>query len=314
MNRDEAPLVVINRDAGTVRSLGAENARIMIGGGFERARMSPRIEMVSGEEIGRIVAEALKPGGPATIIVGGGDGTISSVASLMAGTGRTLGVIPMGTMNLFAKALGMPTALSDAITALTNAQQVSIDVGRVNGRVFLHHVSLGMQPRMVRIREHLGYGSRFTKIINGIRALVFATLRPPRLTLHAVVDGKARRVRSPAIVVTNNLMGEGHLPYPDWIDRGVLGLYVVNSFRARDIFRVAGGLLTSNWAANPHVDVDSCRHLEIHSLKSGWTGRRKILASIDGELRYVRAPMRIVIEPQALKVLMKFEPRLISDR
>jgi len=207
-------------------------------------------------------------------------------------------------MNLFAKALRMPAGLAEAVEALTTAQPVSIDVGRVNGRVFLHHVSLGLQPRMAKIRERLGYGSRLTKIINGLRALVYTILRPPHLKLDAVLDGAQQKVRSPAVVVSNNLFGEGHLPYADRMDDGVLGLYVVNSFRTLHIFRVAGGLLTSHWAANPHVDVQSGHHLEIRSLKAGWAARRKILASVDGELKYVSAPLRLEIEPQALKVLI----------
>ena len=303
MDRDETTLVIVNKFAGTVRSLGADNARQLIAGGFERAGIAARIEMVSGKDIGRLIDEALKPGGPQTIIVGGGDGTISGVANRMAGSGRIMGVIPLGTMNLFAKALHIPPGLAEAIAALTTAQPVSIDVGRVNGRVFLHHVSFGLQPRMAKIRERLGYGSRLTKIINGLRALIYTILRPPHLKLDAVLDGHEQIVRSPAVVVSNNLFGEGHLPYADRMDGGVLGLYVVNSFRTFHIFRVAGGLLTSHWAANPHVDVQSGHHLEIRSLKSGWAGRRKILASIDGELKYVRAPLRLEIEPHSLKVL-----------
>ena len=303
MDRDENAWVIVNRHAGTVRSMGAEAARNIISEGLGRAGLRARIELVSGKEIGPLVEGALKPGGPQTIIVGGGDGTISSVANRLAGSGRTMGVIPLGTMNLFAKALNMPAGLSEAVAALTSAREVSVDVGRVNGEVFLHHVSLGLQPRMARIRERLGYGSRLTKIINGIRALVYTILRPPHLRLDAVVDGAERQIRSPAVVVSNNMFGEGHLPYPDQLDRGVLGLYVVNSFRTLHIFKVAGGILTSYWAANPHVDVESGHQVEIRALKSGWAGRRKILASVDGELKYVKAPLRIEIETRALTIL-----------
>ena len=80
------------------------------------------------------------------------------------------------------------------------------------------------------------------------------------------VEVRWGEISSPAVVVSNNLFGEGHLPYADRMDAGVLGFYVVNSFRTLHLFRVAGGLLNSYWAANPHVDVQSGRHLEIRSL------------------------------------------------
>ena len=295
--------VIINEHAGTVRTLGVAAARAIIEGGFEETGVKAHIQFTAGDAIGSMVDTALKSGHADTIVVGGGDGTISSVAGKLTGTGIAMGVLPLGTMNLFAKALGMPPQLADAVRAIGSAHRLSIDVARVNDRVFLHHVSLGLQPRMARIREHLGYGSRLSKIINSIRAFFLTIRRPPRLKLDTQLDGLQQTLRSPAVLVSNNLFGEGHVPYQDKLDDGVLGLYVLNTFRKSDIFRLAGGLLSARWQASPHVDVRTGHHLQIRSLKSGWTGRRKVLASVDGELEYVRAPLRVEIVPQALIVL-----------
>lgn len=295
--------VIVNENAGTVRTLGVAGAREVIARGFAQSDPSARIEFMSGGAISAMVDEALSSSAVDTIVVGGGDGTMSSVAGMLAGTGKAMGVLPLGTMNLFAKALGMPNALEDAVKAIATARRVAIDVGRVNDRVFLHHISLGLHPRMERIREHIGYGSRLSKIINSIRAFLLSIRRPPRLKLDTLLNGIERRVTSPAILVSNNRFGEGHVPYQDRLDEGVLAIYVVNTFRKRDIFRLAGGLLTATWLASPHVDVQTGQKLEIRSLKSGWTGRRKILASVDGELEYVKAPLRIEILPASLVVL-----------
>ncbi len=295
--------VIVNENAGTVRTLGVAGAREAIARGFAQSDPPARIEFVSGDAIRAMVDEALSSGAVDTIVVGGGDGTMSSVAGMLTGTGKAMGVLPLGTMNLFAKALGMPNALEDAVKAIATARRVPIDVGRVNGRVFLHHVSLGLHPRMARIRERIGYGSRLSKIINSIRAFLLTIRRPPKLKLDALLDGLGQRVRSPAVLVSNNMFGEGHVPYQDKLDEGVLGMYVVNTFRKRDIFRLAGGLLTATWQASPHVDIQNGRKVEIRSLRSGWTGRRKILASVDGELEYVKAPLRIEILPASLVVL-----------
>jgi diacylglycerol kinase family enzyme len=295
--------VIVNENAGTVRTLGVAGAREAIARGLSEADLPARIEFVSGAAISAMVDEALSSGATDTIVVGGGDGTMSSVASKLAGTGKAMGVLPLGTMNLFAKALGMPDALEDAVKAIASARRVPIDVGRVNGRVFLHHISLGLHPRMARIRERIGYGSRLSKIINGVRAFLLSIRRPPKLRLDAVLDGMELRLTSPAVLVSNNLFGEGHVPYQDKLDDGILGMYVVNTFQKGDIFRLAGGLLTANWQASPHVDIRTARKLEIRSLKSGWAERRKILASVDGELEYIKAPLRIEILPTSLVVL-----------
>ena len=295
--------VIVNENAGTVRTMGKEAARQAIERGFEQAGQAVRIDFLEGGAIEAKIGEAVNSRATDTIIVGGGDGTVSSAGRKLAGTGKVLGVIPLGTMNLFAKALGMPNGLDEAVKALTTARPVPIDAGRINGRVFLHHVSLGLHPRMARIRERFGYGSRLGKIVNSVRALVITIWRPPKLRLDAAIDTRRQRLRSPAVVVSNNLFGQGHLPYPDKLDDGVLGIYVLNTFRKRDIFRLASGLLTADWEASPYVDVQTAEKLDIASLTSGWTHRRKILASIDGELEYVTAPLHIEIWPKALVVL-----------
>jgi diacylglycerol kinase family enzyme len=293
--------VIVNEDAGTVRSLGPASAHALLTNIF--AATKPRIEMAAAENVIPLVEKALASDALDTIVIGGGDGTISSAAGKIAGTGKAMGVLPLGTMNLFARALGMPLALEDAAKAIAAAKRVAVDVGQVNGRIFLHHVSLGLHPRMEQFREQIGYGSRLGKMVNSVRAFLQALLRPPKLRFDLLLDENRISVVSPAILVSNNRLGEGHAPYPDRLDEGLLALHVVNSFRRRDIVVLAGSLLAANWQASAHVDIQTGKKIEIRSLKSGWRRRSRILASIDGELEEVRAPLRLEILPGALIVL-----------
>ena len=114
----------------------------------------------NGSDVVDITTRAVKDNYQ-TIIAGGGDGTISSVAGVLAGTGRILGVLPLGTLNHFAKDLQIPLDIEGALNTIVASNIMQVDVGEVNGRFFLNNSSLGLYPRIVREREkqqRLGWG------------------------------------------------------------------------------------------------------------------------------------------------------------
>ena len=90
----------------------------------------------------------------AIVVAGGGDGTINAVASVLVGSGTPFGVLPLGTLNHFAKDMGIPLDL-DAGGGQRRAAgcRKQVDVGEVNGRIFLNNSSLGLYPDIVRDRE-----------------------------------------------------------------------------------------------------------------------------------------------------------------
>ena len=96
------------------------------------------------------------------VVAGGGDGTLNTVASVLVGTDVALGVLPLGTLNHFAKDLHIPLDLEGAVHTIGAGHSVRIDVGDINGQVFLNNSSLGLYPRIVRHRqkqqERLGRG------------------------------------------------------------------------------------------------------------------------------------------------------------
>src|SRR2546423_8205012 len=99
------------------------------------------------------LARAALAEGCDTVIAGGGDGTVSSVAGVLAGTRVILGVLPLGTLNHFAKDLGIPTDLGEALGVVLKGNTVQGDVGEGNGRVFINNSSLGLYPGIVKERE-----------------------------------------------------------------------------------------------------------------------------------------------------------------
>src|SRR5204862_429264 len=105
-----------------------------------------------GEDLTALARQALERK-PPMIVAGGGDGTLNAIAALVAGTSTALGVLPLGTLNHFARDLHIPTDLEGAVRTLAEGHVVRIDVGEVNGRVFLNNSSVGLYPSLVHHRE-----------------------------------------------------------------------------------------------------------------------------------------------------------------
>jgi diacylglycerol kinase family enzyme len=104
------------------------------------------VSLVSGEEIIQAARRALDAGA-SIVVAGGGDGTISTVASVVAGTNVALGVLPIGTLNHFAKDLHIPLNPAEAAQTVISGRTIPVDVGDLNGRTFINNASIGLYPR-----------------------------------------------------------------------------------------------------------------------------------------------------------------------
>ncbi|MFT3987021.1 diacylglycerol/lipid kinase family protein [Aestuariivirga sp.] len=243
---EAAVLVIINRQSGTVRTMGEDAVAQRVEKGFSQ-KQPVEVSLVKGGEIASTVASAIAGQRYQTIVVGGGDGTVASVAGQLAGTGITMGVLPLGTMNMVAQAIGIPANLEQAVTALADGHAVAIDVGRVNGKAFLHQVSFGIQPRVVRIRERIGYSSRLTKMLTGLTAIFAVLARPRTIRMIAEEEGTLSRLRIPALAISNNVYRSDKPGIPVRLDGGVLGIYAVSAKRWRDYIRIALATLRGTW-------------------------------------------------------------------
>jgi diacylglycerol kinase family enzyme len=239
------------------------------------------------------------------IVVGGGDGTVSAAAGHAAICGATLGIIPVGTMNLFARSLGIPLEMMAAAEALAEGETQAIDIGEVNGRFFVHVVSLGLHPRMIRIRERIRYGSRLGKMWASLQAWWLVVRQPPRLSVTLEADGIVTARRTVALLVSNNPLGEGHLPYADDLRHGTLGIYVATSRRWRDLLALAARAALGELSSNPFIEFSEAREVEVRLPESAVT------ASVDGEIVSLATPLRLQVRERGLRVL---RPRSAIER
>jgi diacylglycerol kinase family enzyme len=163
-----------------------------------------------------------------------------------------------------------------------------------------------MHSRLVRIRNGLTYSSRYGKILASLRALALAFSRP--LVFEAVITtshGTERR-KAMALAVSNNVLGEGPIPYAEAVDRGVLGVYVVKPMPPLELVRLASSLVFGSWKAHPLVSEKEVSQVALSF------PRRKASAQavIDGELAPLERNIDLRIHAGGLKVVLPGTPRL----
>ncbi len=287
--------VVVNEGAGSRKSRDTvERVRAALAAASIRATLWP----AHGRDIVGAARRAAADAACGAIIAAGGDGTVSAVAGVVAGTDKVLGVLPAGTLNHFAKDLGMPPSIEDAAVALARARVRRIDVGEVNGLLFVNNASVGIYPRVVRQRE------RLLERLGGVKwlatalaaAAVVARLQPVSLRLRW--EGGAAARRTTFVFVGNNRYDTALLATQRRaaLDAGVLGVFVGREHTRMGLLRVAAR------AALGRLDERDLDALELGEVTLE-SHRGMVWVALDGEVRRLRPPIRYRIRPGALRVL-----------
>ena len=251
----------------------------------------------SGEQL-RATAKRAVRDGVATVVAGGGDGTVSAVASCLADTGVLLGVLPMGTLNHFAKDLGIPLELDGAIDVIAHGREIAVDMGEVNGRLFINNSSLGLYPDIVldreRQRQRLGRG----KWAALLAASVHAARRYPVLSLHLEVDGKPLERRSAFVFIGNNeyRMEGFEIGERPGLSGGKLSLYVAQRTGRFGLFRLALRALLGRLRQATDFDMLAAQALVVR------TQHRRMRVATDGEVTTMQTPLHYRVRPGVLRV------------
>jgi diacylglycerol kinase family enzyme len=291
--------LILNRNAGSLRSLGdPERAGEEVAEIFRQHGHSVSLQTLPGADALGAIERTCAKNEVEALVVGGGDGTISAAAAAAAKSGTVLGVLPLGTMNLFARSLGIPLEMKAAAEALATGAVSPVDIGDVNGRFFVHHVTLGLHAEMIATRKRrLTYRSRLGKIWASCQAWWFVVRQPPRLHVRIRADGLKLKRRTAGVLVSNNPLGDGHLPFADDPRQGTLGLYVVKSRRPLDLVRLILGIGLGRISDNPQLDQCLVGEVEIRLRES------PISASVDGEIVSLATPIRCYVHRGGLRVL-----------
>lgn len=287
--------VLINSRAGKQDAALAQR----VADAFRAAGADPDIRLADGPSMPREAADAVKRGSP-VIVAGGGDGSVSAVAGAVAGSNAALGVLPLGTLNHFAKDLGIPIDLDKAVAVIVARRETRVDVGEVNGRLFINNASIGMYARLIAER-----GAAMQRIgphkwvAHGLAALR-VWRRYPRLRVVLRADGAARRVRTPFVFVGNNEYQLSGLELGGRKDLAGGRLHVC---MAPGMSR--GGVATMIIAA-VFGDVYNIDEFESSTTRTVAldAGVSRMDASLDGELVTLGNPLTFEIRPRVLRVIV----------
>jgi diacylglycerol kinase family enzyme len=298
--------VIINAAAGGGAQDG-ETARA-VEAAFEACGVSAHVSVArEGDDVKEFVRRALSNGARA-VVAGGGDGTVGSVAGALVGTDRPLGVLPLGTLNHFAKDLRIPVALEEAARNVCEGEVVSVDVGEVNGHVFVNNSSLGLYPRIVRRRAKLQEREGSGKWSAFLRASLAVLRRYPFMSVRLDADGQQIARKTPFVFVGNNEYQVENLQLGarSCLDAGRLSLYVAHRTGRLGLLRLAASALFGRLREAHDFDALCAREIWVETRRP-----RRIPVATDGEVTVLSTPLHYRIRPGALKVIVPKE--VMSD-
>ncbi|HEX6661460.1 MAG TPA: diacylglycerol kinase family protein [Sphingomicrobium sp.] len=290
-------VVLINRGGGAV----AADPKIVekVADALRSAGIDADIELVDGGDY-EVRCRAIAERGDPSLIVGGGDGTVGAAASALVGSDTMLGILPLGTLNHFARDLAIPTDLEKAAALIATRSERRVDVGDMNGRIFINNSAIGLYPLMVVDRDlqrkRLGRSKRLAMLVASLRTLV--RFGHHRLTL-TVNDEQQGRVDTPLLFVGNNDY-RLDLPAPgqrESIDNGELCVLVMRKKTRRGLIAASIRALIGRNRSDDVVRIEGVERLRVVSHRS------HLAVSLDGEILREAPPLDYRIRKRALRVI-----------
>jgi diacylglycerol kinase family enzyme len=295
-------LVLMNAGAGTVLR-GREDLPDRVRSELREAGVAAEVVCTPGTTLRDQALSAVGRGFD-TVVAAGGDGTIGTVASALVGTDMPLGVLPLGTRNHFARDLGLPSELPAAVRALRDTPPRPVDVGEVNGRVFVNNASIGLYPQIVQERDE-------RRILSGLPkgpATLLATLNVLRrfwlVRVRIEVEGRSVVSETPFVFVGNNeyRMNLFDLGVRQCLDAGTLSIYTAHCTRRGSLLRLAFLALAGR--------LEQAANFDSHCVTEAWleTRRRYLRVALDGEILRLTPPLHFRARPGELRVIAPLPP------
>ncbi|HKI01387.1 MAG TPA: diacylglycerol kinase family protein [Thermoanaerobaculia bacterium] len=289
--------VIVNRGAGSVVTgeVSAESLRRS----FLQEGTEADVHVIPGEEICD-TARAAVAGGADAVVAGGGDGTIRAVASVLAGGPVPMGVLPLGTLNHFARDLRIPTDLAEAVALIPKGVVKALDVGEVNGEVFVNNSVLGFYPPVVKVRDWERRKLDRNKWLATISALIKVLPKLPSLHLRVKGEGVEVRRKTRFMFVGNNEyeMRAFHFGARERFDSGDLYLYIARTPSRLGLAGLALLSLVRDLKLTRGFDRWSLPEFTVE------THQKAVAVYLDGEVTSMTPPLRYRTRPHDLRVIL----------
>jgi YegS/Rv2252/BmrU family lipid kinase len=294
--------IVLNAKAGTLDQERCQQRATELVAAFQQRGITATAHLTEGPHLTQTARE-LATGGTAdgpvdAVIAAGGDGTVSAVAAGVIGTDITMGVIPLGTLNHFSKDLGVGE-VDKAIDAIARGETKAIDIGEVNGRVFINNSSIGLYPEIVIERAQEQKATGRSKWHAMVRAALRILRRFPLLHVAIALAGTVFSAKTPVVFVGNNEYEIGRgvrgLGARKRLDGGALSIYTVRTTSRLKMLWVAFKELVQR-GDPPELEVHTVDRADIAA------NRRRLKVALDGEVVRMKPPLTFRSLRGALRV------------
>lgn len=293
-----AALVVLNSGSGTG---SATDERAAIEAQFAAADIGVRfVTLEPGLDLPDAV-DRHRADGVTLVVAAGGDGTVNAVANAIIGRDVHLGVLPLGTLNHFARDLGIPLDTAEALAVIIAGHTSRVDAAQVNGRTFLNNSSVGLYPRIVRLRER--YKARG---IEKWAVAAWATLKVTRkgrpLRVQLTADERQVTRTTPLVFIGNNeyRMAGFEAATRESVQQGTLALYVVKVHGRWQLLRLVWRILARTAQASGELAMVRTLSATIDVPDDPHVTRLEV--ATDGEVALMDLPLEYRILPGALAV------------
>jgi len=296
-------VALMNAGAGAFSQALAEDVESALRASFALNDVEADISFVDGEGLHDALERALmraKRGEIDAIAVGGGDGSMRAAASVLAGTGVPLGALPLGTLNHFAKDLGIPLQVEEAAATIAAGHTRVVDLAEVNGETFINNSSIGIYPYMVIDRKRRKARHKLAKWMAMVPAFFRMMRHFPRRRLRISAEGFARPYRTPCLFVGNNEYGMELFTFGrrQRLDSGKLWFYVVKPREPLEFFWMVCRLCFGRMDQARDLDTFQLAEAEISAKTS------RLPVALDGEVRIMHTPLHYRSRPRAFRIIV----------
>ncbi|MDQ6810210.1 MAG: diacylglycerol kinase family lipid kinase [Verrucomicrobiota bacterium] len=240
------------------------------------------------------LARAAASDGFQKIVAAGGDGTVNEVVNGIAGSDVALGLLPLGTMNVFANELGLPSNdLGRCWDIIRHDHTRLVDLPSANGKHFVQLAGVGLDAQAVQ-ETSLTFKKNFGPLSYIISAAQIASRQPPRLRIESE---NAVTEEGSFVLVGNGRLYGGHFPFfkQALLDDGLLDVLVFKRLNYLEIIRYLQNVIFTSQITAPEVEYFQTSRLRVSSEES-------VPVEIDGEL-FGPCPVDFAVRPAALRVL-----------
>lgn len=293
-------MVIYNPRSGTLLAASDEDPEAQLRMLFSERGVEPEMHTFDCDALSALLHRA-EANAIDAVVVCGGDGSILAVVKALGECKLPLGIIRGGTMNILARDLGIPETLDAAADVIVGGKTRAIDMGFVNGQLFLCNSAIGLMPHLARTREKLREVSWWKKWPIVLMQAVELIRKYPRLHVRIETGGTTRVFRTRAIAISNNPLtdAQGPIPPRETLDAGKLGIYIARDTSRWAVVGVAARMMAGTWQ---QAETVAC--FVIESAVLSLDRPRPLTVMNDGEPTQLHTPLHYTIRPQALRVLV----------